>query len=79
MLVWSQAALSLTTKGKFSESIQKFRSVLFELPLLVVESKNDVTEAQQVNTNIFWFCLCLSLDLLVFKIPTQTSHLQFVL
>ena len=34
-----QAAYHLTTSGKFSEAIDKFRAILLSIPLLVVETK----------------------------------------
>lgn len=40
-----QSAYQLTTAGKFGDAIDKFRSILLSIPLLVVESKQDETEA----------------------------------
>lgn len=38
----------LTTSGKFSEAVDKLREVLLAVPLLVVDSKQEVVEAQQL-------------------------------
>ena len=44
-----QSAYQLTTSGKFIDATEKFRSILLSIPLLVVESKQDETEAQQLR------------------------------
>ncbi|CAD5111121.1 DgyrCDS461 [Dimorphilus gyrociliatus] len=43
-----QAAYQLTTSGKFADAIEKFRSILLSVPLLVVENKQEIAEAQQL-------------------------------
>ena len=43
-----QKAYELTTNGKFSDAIESFRSILLSVPLLVVESKQEIAEAQQM-------------------------------
>merc|ERR1719225_1885136 len=43
-----QSAYPLTTAGKFTEAINNFRSILLSIPLLVVESKTEEQEAQQL-------------------------------
>lgn len=43
-----QQAYHLTTSGKFNDAITKFRDLLLSIPLLVVESKQEVLEAQQL-------------------------------
>merc|ERR1711915_598276 len=45
-----QSAYQLTTAGKFTEAISSFRSILLSIPLLVVESKTEEQEAQQLLT-----------------------------
>lgn len=44
-----QAAYKLTTDGKFAEALTKMRQILYSIPMLVVDNKNDLTEAQQVR------------------------------
>ena len=43
-----QRAYELTTNGKFAEAIEAFRSILLSVPLLVVDSKQEIAEAQQM-------------------------------
>lgn len=38
----------LTTGGKFTEAIEKFQSLLLSITLLVVDSKQEIAEAQQM-------------------------------
>ena len=44
-----QGCYQMTTTGKFTEAIVKFRSLLLSIPLLVVETKADEAEAQQLR------------------------------
>ena len=39
-----QIAYQLTTQGKFSEAVDKFRSIMLSVPLLVVDKKQDIAE-----------------------------------
>ena len=39
-----QAAYQMTTTGKFNDAVDKFRSILLSVPLLVVESKQEIAE-----------------------------------
>lgn len=41
-------AYQLTTGGKFVEAIEKLQSILLSLTLLIVDTKQEVTEAQQL-------------------------------
>ncbi|CAF1023866.1 unnamed protein product [Didymodactylos carnosus] len=43
-----QLAYRLTTNGKFSEAVEKFRSILLSVPLLIVDTRQDVSEATQL-------------------------------
>lgn len=43
-----QACYQLTTGGKFSEAIAKLQSILLSIPLLVVENRQEIAEAQQL-------------------------------
>ena len=44
-----KAAYKAFTDGKFTEALGKMRSILLSLPLLVVETRNELTEAQQAS------------------------------
>lgn len=43
-----QVCYQLTTGGKFTEAIQKLQSILLSIPLLVVENRQEIAEAQQL-------------------------------
>uniref|UniRef100_A0A0K0EKX4 Coatomer subunit alpha n=1 Tax=Strongyloides stercoralis TaxID=6248 RepID=A0A0K0EKX4_STRER len=43
-----QEGYHLTTSGKFSDAIDKFRTILLSIPLLVVDSEQEKTEAIQL-------------------------------
>ena len=44
-----QTCYKLTSSGKFKEAIENFRSILLSIPLLVVDTKADEAEAQQLR------------------------------
>ena len=44
-----QSCYQLTTAGKFSEAVERFRAVLLSIPLLVVETKQEEAEAIQLR------------------------------
>ena len=39
-----QTAYQLTTQGKFLEAIERFRTILLSVPLLVVDNKQEIAE-----------------------------------
>ena len=39
-----QSAYQLTTQGKFEAAIERFRSILLSVPLLVVDNKQEIAE-----------------------------------
>ena len=43
-----QAAYQLTTGGKFQEAVQKLHAILLSVTLLVVDSKQEISETQQL-------------------------------
>ena len=49
-----QQAYQLTTMGKFADAVEKFRAILLTVPLLVVESRQDITE---VCTYMHYICV----------------------
>ena len=44
-----QSCYQLTTAGKFNDAVEKFRAILLSIPLLVVDTKQDETEATQLR------------------------------
>lgn len=43
-----QICYQLTTAGKFQEAVEKFRSLLLHIPLLMVDNRSELAEAQQL-------------------------------
>ncbi|KYM93922.1 Coatomer subunit alpha [Cyphomyrmex costatus] len=43
-----QVCYQLTTNGKFAKAIEKLQSILLSVPLLVVDTKQDIAESQQL-------------------------------
>lgn len=43
-----QSCYQLTTSGKFTDAIDKFKQILISIPLLVVDNKSEIAEAQQL-------------------------------
>jgi coatomer protein complex subunit alpha (xenin) len=58
-----QAAYKLTTDGKFADALNKMRAILYSIPLLVVDNKADLTEAQQLLLICREYILGLSLEM----------------
>uniref|UniRef100_A0A8D8R6E5 Coatomer subunit alpha n=1 Tax=Cacopsylla melanoneura TaxID=428564 RepID=A0A8D8R6E5_9HEMI len=48
MIAKIQQCYQMTTSGKFVDAIEKLRSVLISIPLLVVHTKKEVEEAKQI-------------------------------
>ena len=47
-----QEAYSLTLKGKFKDATDKYRNILLSVPLLVVDSKQDVNNVRYLKIYI---------------------------
>ncbi|XP_076809045.1 coatomer subunit alpha-like [Clavelina lepadiformis] len=57
-----QDAYKLTTQGKFDDAIVKFRDILLSVPLLVVDNKQEISEAQQLITICREYIVGLSME-----------------
>ncbi|XP_067685540.1 coatomer subunit alpha-like [Haliotis asinina] len=57
-----QTAYQLTTTGKFADACEKFRSILLSVPLLVVDNKQEIAEAQQLIEICREYIVGLSLE-----------------
>jgi len=61
-----QVAYQLTTQGKFQEAVDRFRSILLGVPLLVVDNKQDITEVNAhslrslISSSQCAVCVCFS-------------------
>lgn len=74
-----QAAYQATTGGKFQSAVDKFRSVLLSIPLLVVDTKAQITEAQQLLSICREYILGLSMEIVRKDLPKSTLEDQIVL
>ncbi|XP_055945211.1 coatomer subunit alpha-like [Argiope bruennichi] len=71
-----QSCYQLTTSGKFQEAIERFRILLLSIPLLVVENKQEISEAQQLLEICREYVLGLSLELDRKALPKDTLEQQ---
>lgn len=71
-----QVAYQLTTQGKFQEAVDRFRSILLSVPLLVVDSKQDITEAQQLIDICKEYIVGLQMEIARKDLPKDTLEDQ---
>nr|XP_011420529.2 coatomer subunit alpha [Crassostrea gigas] len=71
-----QVAYQMTTTGKFGEAIDKFRSILLSVPLLVVENKQEISEAQQLVEICREYIVGLSMEQNRKELPKSTLEEQ---
>lgn len=71
-----QKAYELTTGGKFAEAIESFRSLLLTVPLLVVETKQEIAEAQQLIEMCREYIVGLQMELYRKELPKETLDEQ---
>ncbi|KAK6970166.1 coatomer subunit alpha [Biomphalaria glabrata] len=67
-----QTASQLTTAGKFADAIDKFRSILLSVPLLVVDSKQEIAEAQHLIEICREYIVGLSMENARKEMPKST-------
>jgi coatomer subunit alpha len=63
IIVIFQVCYQMTTGGKFQEAVEKLRSLLLSIPLLVVDSRQEVAEAQQLLQICRDYILGLNMEL----------------
>jgi len=71
-----QNAYMLTTSGKFGEAMAKFRAILLSIPLLVVETKQEETEALQLKEICCNYLVGLSMEAARKESPKATLENQ---
>ncbi|KAK2573204.1 Coatomer subunit alpha [Acropora cervicornis] len=71
-----QSAYQLTTGGKFQEAVQKLHSILLSVTLLVVDSKQEVSEAQQLLGICREYIVGLQMELKRKELPKSTLEEQ---
>lgn len=64
-----QSAYTLTTNGKFTDAIELFRSILLSVPLLVVDTKQEIVEAQQLIEMCKEYIVGLQMELYRKELP----------
>ncbi|KAL5010139.1 hypothetical protein ScPMuIL_012444 [Solemya velum] len=71
-----QVAYQMTTTGKFPDAIDKFRSILLSVPLLVVDNKQEIAEAQQLIEICREYIVGLSMETKRKELPKGTLDEQ---
>jgi len=67
-----QAGYQLTTQGKFGEAAEKFHNILLSVPLLIVDSKEEMNEAQQLMGICREYIVGLQMELARKELPRRT-------
>lgn len=71
-----QTGYQLTTAGKFSEAIEKFHLILISIPLLVVDTRQDIAEAQQLLKICSEYILGLKMETARKSLPKSSLEAQ---
>ena len=71
-----QSAYQLTTSCKFTEAVTTFRYILLSIPLLVVETKAEEQEAQQLLTICSSYLVGLAMESKRKELPKATVEEQ---
>ncbi|XP_066920930.1 coatomer subunit alpha-like [Clytia hemisphaerica] len=71
-----QSSYQLTTGGKFADAVEKMHQILLSITLLAVDSKQDVTEAQQLLSICREYLVGLGMELQRKELPKQTAPQQ---
>ena len=71
-----QSCYQLTTAGKFGDAIDKFRAILLSVPLLVVDTKQDETEAIQLREICKNYLVGLTMEMARKELPKGTIEEQ---
>ncbi|KFD58197.1 hypothetical protein M514_00960 [Trichuris suis] len=67
-----QSCYQLTTTGKFADAVDSFRALLLSIPLLVVDNKQDVLDAQQLIEICREYLIGLTMELKRKEMPKET-------
>ena len=71
-----QKSYEMTTNGKFAEAVESFRSILLSVPLLVVETKQEIAEAQQLVEMCREYIVGLQMELYRKELPKESIEDQ---
>lgn len=67
-----QRAYEMTTNGKFTEAVDVFRAILLSIPLLVVDNKQEIAEAQQLIEVCREYIVGLQMELHRKELPKES-------
>jgi coatomer subunit alpha len=67
-----QKSYELTTNGKFAEAVETFRAILLSVPLLVVDSKQEIAEAQELIEMCREYIVGLQMEVYRKELPKDT-------
>jgi len=68
-----QQAYQMTTTGKFQQACDSFRQILLSIPLLVVENRQEITEAQQLIEICRHYIVGISMEMKRKELPKDTE------
>lgn len=71
-----QQCYQLTTAGRFEDAVERFRAILLSVPLLVVDNKQEIAEAQQLITICREYIVGLTMETERKKLPKETLEQQ---
>ncbi|XP_053672678.1 coatomer subunit alpha [Anopheles nili] len=71
-----QSCYQLTTTGKFVEAIEKLQNIILCIPLLVVETRQEIAEAQQLLTICREYVVGLQMETVRKTLPKNTLEEQ---
>lgn len=71
-----QKSYEMTTNGKFAEAAESFRAILLSTPLLVVETKQEIAEVQQLIEMCREYIVGLQMELHRKEAPKATIEDQ---
>ena len=71
-----QKAYDLTTNGKFGDAIDNFRSIMLSVPLLVVDNKQEIAEAQQLIEVCREYLIGLQMEMYRKELPKESLEDQ---
>lgn len=71
-----QTCYQVTTAGKFSEAVEKFRTLMLTVPLLIVDTKKDYNEALELLRISKNYVLALQMEITRKDLPKRTIEEQ---
>ena len=71
-----QVCYQLTTAGKFNEAVDRFRSLLLSVPLLVVDNKEEVKKAMELISICREYIIGLSMEAARKDLPKESLEDQ---